>query len=368
MLDELFVVSVHADNGGTTVSRSVRLCTLEVVLGSVGKEWLASTKLVSSDLEGDFGRISVGFVVPIRVSRLGQGSLVTEGSAKSHFTKVTFEIFVVDDAVRVVIVVFRVRALGRSFVVQVEGSGVSDHLSVGSNITAWVESIGAGSLEGIGLTARSVEWCHFSWSGVDSGNPEFSDNHTADCQGTGLVLADASFILDSTHLVGADILDTGQSFDSVHATDERISRGQVLRSSSKCKTDNGDQTGGQDRNGGGDSVGRDGQWDILEPSRSDDNEGDNTRGAEQEVGDFVELDLQRGGFRDTKENLAFVPKGAEAPFLVDSLGVESLSDFSNLCGHARAEDNSSGTSFCDLSSGKDETNAITEISVPRTTP
>jgi hypothetical protein len=69
-----------------------------------------------------------------------------------------------------------------------------------------------------------------------------------------------------TYLVGTDVLHTGERLNSVHSPDEGVSAGEIGGSSSEGETDDGDQTGRQDGDGGSDGIGSDRERDVLETS------------------------------------------------------------------------------------------------------
>lgn len=153
-------------------------------------------------------------------------------------------------------------------------SGVDDFLLVGSDDTSWVEWVRSG-FERVGLSLGSVKRSELVLSGIGSWDPELSDNHSTDSEGTSLV--------------GTDVLDTSKGLDGVHSSNEGISVSEVLGSSSKCQRDDSNERGGQDRDGSGNSVGSDSQGNIRwETGGSDNNDGNDDGTAEQKVGELVE--------------------------------------------------------------------------------
>jgi hypothetical protein len=165
----------------------------------------------------------------------------------------------------IVVIDIVVRAFGVSvvlFEIDSVTSGWNKFLGVGSDDTSGVEWVGS-SLERVCLTSGGIERGRLAFSGVLGGNPELSNNHSTNRQ--------------STSFVGADILDTGQSLNSVHSADESVPICEILRCSGKGEGDDGDKRSGQDRDGRSDSVGSDSKRDVVgETSRGDDNDGNDT--------------------------------------------------------------------------------------------
>lgn len=224
-------------------------------------------------------------------------------------------------------------------------------LVIGSDDTSWIEWVGSG-LKRVGLSFGGIERSGLALSRIGSWDPEFSDNHSTDSQ--------------STSLVRADVLDTSQSFDSIHSSNQGISIGEILGSSSERQRDDSDEGRGKDRNGGSDGVCSNGERDVIgETSRGDDNDGDNNSTTEQEVGELVKsasqlrisigdrdrsLHLERGSVGDTKKDFTLVPELGETSLGPLSLGVERLGDTTNLRLHTSVDDDDSSSTFGDLRS------------------
>lgn len=137
---------------------------------------------------------------------------------------------------------------------------------VGSDDTSGKKWVGS-SFERVSLSFGGIERGRFAFSSIGGWDPEFSYNHSTDGQSTGLV--------------GADILDTSQGFDSIHSSYQSVSIGEILRSPSECEGNDSDQRGGQNRNRGSDSVGGDSEGNIIrETGGSDNDDGDDDGTAE----------------------------------------------------------------------------------------
>lgn len=152
----------------------------------VSEEWFASTELVSGDLKSNFGRVPVCFPVAFSVGGLGQSSLVTERSTKSHLSESAFELFMVDHSVLAVNGIIRSLSFGFSLVSEVQDSTrVSDRLRVGRNLSSRVEWVRS-SFKRICLAFGGIDRGDFSRSRVDGGNPKLSDDHATDGECTSL--------------------------------------------------------------------------------------------------------------------------------------------------------------------------------------